>query len=93
MFILLKGVSGEAYNIADSVSVITIRQLAEMLSGIGNCNVVIDAPSVAEKKGYNPVSKSVFSIDKIETLGWEASGSMKEKMIKTIIHRKECALD
>lgn len=93
LFILLKGVSGEAYNIADSVSVITIRQLAEMLSGIGNCNVVIDAPSVAEKKGYNPVSKSVFSIDKIETLGWEASGSMKEKMIKTIIHRKECALD
>ena len=91
LFILLKGVSGEAYNIADSVSVITIRQLAEMLSGIGN--VVIDAPSVAEKKGYNPVSKSVFSIDKIETLGWEASGSMKEKMIKTIIHRKECALD
>ena len=89
LFVMLKGGSGEAYNIADAASIITIRELAEMLSGIGNCKVVIDVPSIVERKGYNPVTKSVFSIEKLEKLGWQVSGSMKEKMIKTIIHLKE----
>ncbi len=89
LFVMLKGGSGEAYNIADAASIITIRELAEMLSGIGNCKVVIDVPSILERKGYNPVTKSVFSIEKLEKLGWQVSGSMKEKMIKTIIHLKE----
>ncbi|MBQ3940064.1 MAG: hypothetical protein II723_03040, partial [Oscillospiraceae bacterium] len=60
-FILLKGSSGEAYNIADSASVFTIKQLAEMLADIGKCKVVVEVPSDIEKRGYNPVSKSVFS--------------------------------
>lgn len=93
LFVMLKGGSGEAYNIADSASVISIRELAEMLSGIGNCKVVIDVPSAVERKGYNLVSKSVFSVDKLEKLGWQVSGSMKEKMIKTIIHKKEIIAD
>jgi len=86
--ILLKGSSGEAYNIADASSVITIKQLADMLADIGNCKVIMDVPSEQEKRGYNPVSKSVFSVDKLESLGWKLSGSMKEKMIATV---KSCA--
>jgi nucleoside-diphosphate-sugar epimerase len=84
LFILLKGSSGEAYNIADPASVLTIKQLAEMLAAIGNCKVVMEVPSKQEKKGYNPVSKSVFSIDKLECLGWSATGTMKEKMTTTV---------
>lgn len=84
LFILLKGSSGEAYNIADSASVITIKQLSEMLAGIGRCEVVMEVPSDIEKRGYNPVSMSVFSIDKLECLGWSVSGTMKEKMTKTV---------
>ena len=89
LFVLLKGASGEAYNIADPTSIYTIRQLAEMLAEIGHCKVIIETPSEMEKKGYNPVQKSVFSVDKLENLGWTISGSMQEKMIKTVNYLKE----
>ena len=88
LFILLKGSSGEAYNVADANSVVTIRQLAEMLAKIGDCKVVMDVPSDDEKRGYNPVTKSVLSVHKLENLGWRISGSMEDKMMKTINYIK-----
>ena len=84
LYVLLKGASGEAYNIADSNSVLTIRQLAEMLAEIGSRKVIMDIPSDIEKSVFNPVSKSVFSVDKLERLGWKVSGNMYEKMSKTV---------
>ena len=84
IYVLLKGASGEAYNIADPNSVLTIRQLAEMLAEIGSRKVIMDIPSDIEKSVFNPVSKSVFSVDKLERLGWKVSGNMYEKMSKTV---------
>lgn len=84
LFILLKGVSGEAYNIADSDSVLSIKQLADMLAEIGGRNVVIEMPSETEKRNFNPVSKSVLSVAKLEGLGWKVSESMYDKMRKTV---------
>lgn len=89
LFVLLKGSLGEAYNIADSTSVLSISQLAEMLAEIGHCKVLMEVPSEMEKKGYNLVSKSVFSVDKLEELGWTVFGSMQEKMTKTVNFLKE----
>lgn len=84
LLILEKGASGEAYNIADNSSNISIKQLAEMIAEIGGKKVVIDLPSDAEKSGYNPVTKSVFSTEKLMQLGWKVEGTMKEKMQETI---------
>lgn len=89
LYILFNGTSSEAYNIADSTSVLSIRQLAEMLAEIGHCKVVTTVSSETEKNSYNPVSKSVFSIDKLERLGWKVSGSMQEKMTTTVNYLKE----
>lgn len=88
LFILLKGENGQAYNIADASSNIRIKELAEMIAEIGGKNVVIDMPSDAEKAGYNVVTKSIFSTDKLEGLGWSVDGSMNKKMEKTIIKQK-----
>lgn len=88
-YILLMGSSGEAYNIADSSSVLTIRQLADMLAEIGHCKVVTTVPSETERKGFNPVKKSVYSIDKIQKLGWRVFESMKVKMDKTVSSLKD----
>lgn len=90
LYILLKGKCGEAYNIADSGSNISIRQLAEMIAEIGNRKVVMEVPSVMEKSGYNVVTKSVFSTDKLKALGWEVKGTMKEKMQATIFSAMSC---
>ena len=85
LHVLLKGKTGEAYNVADSSSNISIKQLAEMVAGIGGRKVILDLPSDAEQKGYNPVNKSVFSTKKLESLGWTLRGTMREKMEATII--------
>ena len=90
LYILLKGMSGEAYNIADPNSVLSIRQLAEMLAKIGNTKVIMEVPSEIEKRGYNPVSRSVFSVDKLEKLGWKVSETMNEKMRKTVEYLEGC---
>lgn len=84
LHILLKGENGQAYNIADFNSNISIKELAEMIAGIGNRKVVVDVPNDGEKKGYNVVTKSVFSTEKLEKLGWTISGTMQQKMQTTI---------
>ncbi len=71
LHILLKGENGQAYNIADNASNISIRQLAELVAETTGHKVVMDIPSEEEKKGYNKVTKSVFSTEKIEALGWK----------------------
>lgn len=84
LYILLKGDSSEAYNIADGNSNITIRELAETIAEIGQKKVIMGVPNTTEKNGYNVVTKSVFSTAKIESLGWIPSTSIKEGLEKTI---------
>lgn len=86
LHILLKGENGQAYNIADINSNITIKELAEMIAEIGGKKVVIDIPSEEEKAGFNVVTKSIFSTEKIESLGWTVDGTMKDKMRSIIRH-------
>lgn len=74
--ILLKGVSGEAYNIADDNSNVSIRQLADVVSSLSGQKVVFECPSNIEKIGYNVVTKSVYNVDKLKGLGWEAKTSL-----------------
>lgn len=84
LHILFKGENGQAYNIADDSSNITIKELAEMIAEIGGKKVVIDLPSDVEKAGFNVVKKSVFSTEKLQKLGWCVKGNMKDKMNATI---------
>ncbi len=84
LYILLKGKSGEAYNIADKNSVATIRELAEMIAHIAGRKVVMQLPSDKDKKEFTPISRAVFDTSKIETLGWSISGTMEDKLRETI---------
>lgn len=85
--ILHNGESAQAYNIADENSNISIRELAEMVAEIGGQRVRMELPDDVEKAGYNPVTKSVFSTDKMKALGWAISGTMYDKVKTTI---EEC---
>lgn len=89
LYILLKGEKGQAYNIADESSSISIMELAEMVAEIGHKKVVMDVPTDFERAGYNVVKKSVFSTEKLRELGWNTiSTSMIEKMRSTINQQK-----
>lgn len=89
LHILLKGENGQAYNIADESSNITIKELAEMIAEIGGKKVVIELPSDVEQAGFNVVTRSLFATDKLQALGWGVSGSMKTKIESTINKAKD----
>lgn len=89
LYILLKGENGQAYNVADESSNITIKELAEMIAHIGGQKVVMQLPTDAEKAGYNIVKKSLFSTEKIKSLGWHSAGTMEGKMNSTILEQQK----
>ena len=84
LYILLKGKNGEAYNIADEASNISIRELAELVASIGGRKVIIDIPNAEEKRGYNVVSKSIYSAVKTMSLGWKGKTNVRFGLVKTI---------
>lgn len=82
LYILLKGEKGEPYNVADSSSCITIKELAEMIAEIGGRKVRVEA---SESNGDIPIiTKAVFDTQKLESLGWRITGDMRTKMQNTI---------
>lgn len=87
LYILLKGTCGEAYNIADKDSTLTIRELAETIALISGQKVVFELPSSCEKLAFNPVTRSQFSTKKLESLGWRPCSSLYQNLVSTI---EEC---
>ena len=84
LYILLKGEAGEAYNVANPESNISIRELAETIAAIVGKRVRIEVPALEEKKGYNVVQKAVFSTKKIERLGWRPEYGIASALRRTI---------
>lgn len=50
LYVLLKGKKGEAYNIANPNSIMSIRELIEYLAKVGNVRLKFELPSQDEKK-------------------------------------------
>lgn len=70
--VLINGKSGEAYNISNPNSIVTIREMAEALAKAGNVNIVFENPSDIEKKNFNLMENSSLESSKLENLGWHA---------------------
>lgn len=92
LYILLKGENGQAYNIADAASNISIKELAETIAAIGGKKVVIDVPDADEKRGFNVVKKSVFSTEKLRSLGWDATIPIFQGLQNTIVANQKSIL-
>lgn len=69
--VLLNGESSHAYNISNPNSVISIRQMAEIVSRAGNVQLMMDLPTEEEKKGFNPMSNSSLNSGNLQNLGWK----------------------
>lgn len=76
--VLLNGEKGNAYNISNKDSVVTIREMAEAFAKVGNQQIIFDIPTIDEKKSYNLMSNSSLNAEKLERLGWNAGFNMKE---------------
>lgn len=82
--VLTSGIGGEAYNISNKNSIVTIRELAEALAQEGGRNIVFENPTDAEKKGYNLMSNSSLDAEKLEKLGWKAQYDLKTGVRQTL---------
>lgn len=68
--VLLKGGSGEAYNVADVSGDITLRELASLISAAAGKNVVFDLPDATEAAGFSKATKARLDGAKLRALGW-----------------------
>ena len=82
--VLLNGEFGNAYNISNKESIVTIRDVAEELARSRSVQVIFENPSDEEKKGYNLMDNSALDSQKIEFLGWRAAFDLKEGVKATV---------
>lgn len=91
--VLANGKAGEAYNISNSNSIISIRELAELYAREGGVNVKLDNPTMAEQAAFNPMNDSSLDSTKIEELGWKGLFDSKTGTAHTIrILRQESSI-
>ena len=69
--ILLKGADGEAYNIAEEHSDITLKALAGIIASISGTKVVFELPDALEAAGYSTATKARLDGSKLKNLGWK----------------------
>ena len=82
--VLLNGSTGNAYNISNKDSIVSIRDMAEALAKAGGVKVIFNNPSDEEKKSYNLMSNSFLNAEKIEKLGWIAKYDLVEGVKRTL---------
>ena len=84
LYVLLKGDSGEAYNIADERSDIMLKDLAAVIAGIAGKKVVFEIPDAVEAAGYSTATKARLDGTKLKGLGWSAKYDIRSGMERTI---------
>ena len=82
--ILLCGENGEAYNIAEEHSDITLKDLAYFIADISGKQVVFEIPDEAEAAGYSTATKARLDGHKLLALGWKPKYDIRSGIERTI---------
>ena len=68
--ILLRGATGKAYNISNPQSIISIKELANILAKSAGVEVRFELPTESEKRSFNPMTNSSLNSESLLSLGW-----------------------
>lgn len=85
--LLLKGEPGEAYNITNMDTVISIRDMAALVCALvpeKNIRVCIDIPEDVASFGYNPEMVIRLDSRKLQSLGWQPTVGLQEMFTRLI---------
>ena len=77
LYVLGKGATGEAYNISNEDSVVTIAEVAKTIAEIAGTKVVFDLPDEIEKKGFSKPQNCVLDNHKLKALSWQGKYDIK----------------
>lgn len=83
LYIMTLGESEVAYNVANETEEIRVVDLAHMIANMAHTNVVFQSQSAEQKKGYLQIPRVSLDTTRIEALGWKASISLQDGIIKT----------
>lgn len=84
LYVLLKGENGEAYNVANEDTYISVHEMAEFLKEHNNPAIKV-CYEMDGDYGYAPVTKLRLSTQKLQSLGWISMYGLKEIMERLII--------
>ena len=82
--VLLNGKKGNAYNISNRNSIISIRGVAEALAKETGTSIQFCDPSDVEKKGYNLMDNAVLDASELEKLQWKGEFDLDEGIQRTV---------
>jgi nucleoside-diphosphate-sugar epimerase len=82
--ILKEGITGEAYNVGNQNSVISIHDLALTIAASQNLHVRQEQPSKQEAKGYSKPQNIILSNRKLCALGWNGKFNISKGILSTI---------
>lgn len=79
LYILLKGETGQAYNVANEDTYMSIRELAECVRRIINNNISVN--TIINDIGYAAPSHLPLSTEKLKRLGWRPKYDMEALLL------------
>ena len=82
--VLAKGERGEAYNIANEQSVVSIAEVAQTVADIAGTKVIIQLPAELERKGYSKPQDCILDNTKLRMLGWSGHYNLLEGCKETL---------
>ena len=88
LYILLYGEDKNAYNIANPNSILSIKEMAQIIADIGNKRVLFDIPKDIPTNS-NPMQCGVLNSNKLRDLGWIPKYNAYEGFKRTIDCLKE----
>lgn len=91
--VLLKGVDGNAYNIADTTCDIRLKDLANMIALASGTHVVFDLPDAIESAGFSKATKARLDGEKLRGLGWSIQFPLEEAVPRVLKVLKDLEQD
>lgn len=82
--VLSKGKVGEAYNISNENSIVSIAEVAQTVANIAGTRVIMQLPDELEKKGYSTPQNCILDNTKLKKLDWIAHYSIVDGIKETI---------
>lgn len=80
---LMNGEKGESYNIGHN-EVTSIREMAQIIAEAGNVSLKINEPTEEDLKRFNPMDNSSLNDEKIKSIGYRESFSVREGLAHTV---------
>jgi|GEM_PF-15051 len=93
LYVLIKGEDAAAYNISNSSSIISIRQLTEYYAAAAGVPVTVGEMTEEEKRSFSPSDNLSLNSDRLEALGWRGVFDARKGTSDTIRVLRDCIED